>query len=482
MYRMFIWIKSVFITSLLVLLTSCGGGGGAGSTLNPESELVPELDALDLNGPLFDQYSGATTASSLDAGNLELFISLALSDMEVASGNISKFGSLSFRSNVSGFTKAQISSKDKTSAAVMSRAVLDKSNCELSGTSVLQGNINDDSTGELELIYDQCNDGEVTLHGSVTIFVVNGTPDSFESVAFFKKVLMTESGTQYRLSGRVHSRDIPNSITSKITTDMVFIDQDTLVQMKLDNYITSSCVDCPFEYEEDVRGRIYHSDYGYIDVSTTEALLHDDFFFDPRVTGQVKFEGAGGASLLLNFKSIETVRYNTINELVFIVGFELDQNGDGSYDRIAVLPLALIGQDVVYDFADDDNDGMPNGWEVFFGFDPSSNIDAELDADNDGFSNQLEYFRYGNPLNDEVAPVVTDLSIEFDVITDIARAGQDQKITVRFTNPNPEYGATDITVTITKSPNIQWDDLGICILVDGNPDQVTCSIEYVLQN
>lgn len=47
---------------------------------------------------------------------------------------------------------------------------------------------------------------------------------------------------------------------------------------------------------------------------------------------------------------------------------------------------------------DDDNDGMPDTWEVLYGFNPLNAADAGLDPDHDGLSN-LDEFRLGsNPL------------------------------------------------------------------------------------
>ncbi|HEY3394026.1 MAG TPA: hypothetical protein VGK58_15040 [Lacipirellulaceae bacterium] len=40
---------------------------------------------------------------------------------------------------------------------------------------------------------------------------------------------------------------------------------------------------------------------------------------------------------------------------------------------------------------DTDNDGMPNVWEVAHGLNPNSNLDFNLDFDNDGYINLLEY-------------------------------------------------------------------------------------------
>ena len=54
--------------------------------------------------------------------------------------------------------------------------------------------------------------------------------------------------------------------------------------------------------------------------------------------------------------------------------------------------------------ADSDSDGMPDDWELEFGFDPEDDSDAEEDADNDGFSNREEYLHSTNPLDPDDNP------------------------------------------------------------------------------
>jgi hypothetical protein len=47
--------------------------------------------------------------------------------------------------------------------------------------------------------------------------------------------------------------------------------------------------------------------------------------------------------------------------------------------------------------ADDDTDGMPNGWETDFGFNPADPADATGDPDGDGVQNRDEYLRGSHP-------------------------------------------------------------------------------------
>lgn len=57
---------------------------------------------------------------------------------------------------------------------------------------------------------------------------------------------------------------------------------------------------------------------------------------------------------------------------------------------------------------DTDNDGLPDGWEVGFGFDPLVADDPDADPDGDGYSNALEYFGGSNPTDRASIPYVLD--------------------------------------------------------------------------
>ncbi len=65
----------------------------------------------------------------------------------------------------------------------------------------------------------------------------------------------------------------------------------------------------------------------------------------------------------------------------------------GSSGRITVSPTWTIGA------ADTDGDGIPDSWEIAYGFNPTNAADANLDFDNDGMKNLQEYLAGTNPTN-----------------------------------------------------------------------------------
>src|SRR5213079_895246 len=59
----------------------------------------------------------------------------------------------------------------------------------------------------------------------------------------------------------------------------------------------------------------------------------------------------------------------------------------------------LVGSLVLDPALDADGDGMANGWEQAYGFDPLNAADANADSDGDGFTNLQEFQAGTDPTN-----------------------------------------------------------------------------------
>ena len=79
-------------------------------------------------------------------------------------------------------------------------------------------------------------------------------------------------------------------------------------------------------------------------------------------------------------------------------------------DGFATFRVTYSGTSLVFSQAqltDTDNDGMPNWWEVTFGFNSNNATDAAKDADGDGFSNLQEFLAGADPTNSSSAFRIT---------------------------------------------------------------------------
>ncbi|NQZ99305.1 MAG: metallophosphoesterase, partial [Myxococcales bacterium] len=88
-----------------------------------------------------------------------------------------------------------------------------------------------------------------------------------------------------------------------------------------------------------------------------------------------------------------------------------DDDGDGVPNGADPFPNDSLewsdsDDDGIGDYADqdDDNDGLPDAWEIEHGLNPLSSTDASGDADSDGLPNLLEYQLGMNPLDLPIAP------------------------------------------------------------------------------
>ncbi|MCH8115954.1 MAG: FG-GAP repeat protein [Chloroflexi bacterium] len=70
---------------------------------------------------------------------------------------------------------------------------------------------------------------------------------------------------------------------------------------------------------------------------------------------------------------------------------------DTDYDGIVDGDECQLGLN--WNFSDTDGDSMPDGWELDMEFDPLDPIDGDLDADQDGIPNFLEFLYGSDPLN-----------------------------------------------------------------------------------
>jgi hypothetical protein len=117
-----------------------------------------------------------------------------------------------------------------------------------------------------------------------------------------------------------------------------------------------------------------------------------------------------------------TVELDTGVNGIVVTG--LDQAGNFGNTFIHVTLDGDFDGDGIVDYydADDDNDLMPDSWELPNGFDPFDPFDARLDEDGDGHANLTEYTAGTDPQDPENYPIVT-LAVEHITVSDVTSEG-----------------------------------------------------------
>ena len=134
------------------------------------------------------------------------------------------------------------------------------------------------------------------------------------------------------------------------------------------------------------------------------------------------------------------------------IGSASDKNSpDAVIDDFAVFKGALTQkqiQDIVKGApigtppVDTDKDGMPDNWEVDYGFNPNSAADAALDFDKDGATNLQEFVASTNPID-----------VTKPVLVSAASSGDFKTVTLTFSEA-VEAGSATTLANYSVSPNL----------------------------
>lgn len=107
------------------------------------------------------------------------------------------------------------------------------------------------------------------------------------------------------------------------------------------------------------------------------------------IDGLGLYSATTGGQFSVKAQNISTGIYDTASVTVYYGGVDSDKDGLADADEDSWLSLNSSNWDT-------DGDGMPDGWEWFFGFSPYTPNDPTADTDMDGLNNIQEY-NYSKP-------------------------------------------------------------------------------------
>ncbi len=306
------FISTVFTAALLA---ACGGGGDGGGT----------------SGNSGITYTGPTSAAPITGANANTLAKTALFSNSATGVSVFKTGTTS---NTAADTSLAAMIKtlsrlpqqinlDKTQLTQASRAVFTPpapitGSC--GGSFTYSFNV-DDATGSFSgsLIFNSfCEDVNDVINGTIT---ASGTVDlnTKEFISFsmtFSSLSINDAGTSMTFNGTM-TVSFPDVNTTLFTMSMDATDSNG-VSVRIDNFAVQTTDNGTYE-TINISGRFFHSQYGYVNISTLTPM-NVTLIGDYPYSGVMLLTGANGTRAQITF--------NTSNNYVL----DVDADGNGSFE------------------------------------------------------------------------------------------------------------------------------------------------------
>jgi uncharacterized repeat protein (TIGR01451 family) len=317
----------------------------------------------------------------------------------------------------------------------------------------ISGTLNDNGTGTVQIQYNACRTGDITVNGSGSLRIDAfdlglGAPTDF-TITF---VRLTLSGS---VAGEVSGtlRERLDLAARSITTTENLVVRSGATMTKSEN-LTFVDVLTTTGFVETVNGRVFHSVHGFVDISTTVPLVFATLTQDFPNNGMLLLTGANGAAVRVT--ALSPTQLN----------LAVDADGNGVFETAVLLTWSDLSGPVGADLGDDDRDGMHNGWEIAHNLNPKDPSDALADADGDGATNLAEYQAGTNPRSAASVPPAVGLSIQASDAPDPVVVGALLTYTLSVSN-STSLSANNVALIDTLPATVS--------LVSASTTQGTCA-------
>jgi hypothetical protein len=360
--------KLMFLTPLF-LLSACGGGAGGGDGNGGGGGKDPLAIYRDISA----SYTGIKTDATLTSGNIGQFLDALL----IAAPEL--LGEFTFSESFACQEGGSFNIKDTNDAK---QKVMVLSNCRDEGVTI---------NGELAVLIDRYN-----------------SSNQIEAATFvFKDVSLQNDTETYKVRGTLFQEDLYASTQCNLISNSRFnlLLSQNQQQVWLNNLSVSIRGSNSYSCDENpglsVNGKVYLSDYGQVNINTTE-----NFTFRRWAPLDKGFLTLQGVNAMEWSGQADTSAAKAVSQ------HRLTLRLANSTDTLVLrLPANSITAQMITDWGDDDKDGMLNGYELAMGFSPANPADASADSDMDGFTNLEEFLNLGSPKNNAVRPLMTDLTL-----------------------------------------------------------------------
>ena len=408
---------ALFGCSLVLGLTACGGGGGDGGSAtgsNAAASFPPQVPLVytgaTTGAAVTSTTAGASASNVIGASTVGASSSLlaGVSAQAGASASVQPAGAAGLMRRLAQALRSDALARAGTNGALAGAAIDQTIACD-SGTMAISGSLDANNTGTVNVAYNACRSGPDTLNGPASVKV-----NSYDStnkvitdgVVTFTRVNFTGPGINSDFTGTLATRVDVGNATETLTQNIVTQDNNSAGHMTRTQDLvivnTFDDVNSASFFTQSIRGRVFDSAAGFVDVTTSTAPFTAPWgplYFSTKAQGFpdwgiIDVTGATGH-----------VRITALGP--DLAKLQVDADGDGVFENSARIRWADFRTAIGADLADNDGDGMHNSWETAMGLNPNDAGDANVDSDGDGATNKTEYLAGSDPrTNGSVPPAV----------------------------------------------------------------------------
>lgn len=441
-------LSIVYVLGVLGIVASGGGSGGGGGSSgleymgNTNPATISETNASRLVSTVLAVEGLTTLTSSAYARPAAMSSEATPSISPVYSA--ARLSHKMRNAIRAGFNPARLNS------SIRGRTDLNETEPCQSGSIRITGVIEDNLSGQLELEFINCREGNETLNGSV-----------IAQIQVFDIALLLPKTATYifeflTVSGPGFSVTLDGSIASDLAfaTMDEFLDIGKLVgrdnttgqMVMVINHSSTIFYDDllnPSTYQLAVdEGLVYDSIEGYVSIETIPTATLN--------FASVSQSYPDNGQLLLKGQASATITVRPVSDSVSLLDLDLD--GNLTIDLTANLPWDDIEAEV--SLADGDDDGIHDEWESVNGLDPGNAGDATLNFDIDIFTNIEEYLGGSDPNDAGSIPMSADLSIT-TAFVGAATAGNPANYELTVNNAGPSV-ADNVLIKNTLAPGVSF--------------------------
>jgi hypothetical protein len=315
-----------------------GGGGGGTTSVSPASLT----------------YSGNTAPASITASNATLLVSSVFGSSQTAPNvtiqSVNQTSAIPGKQDphydLTGLAKqirqqlpqaiAQKNNNQQVYRAA-SVAINEQLPCD-SGTLGLNGTLGDAGTGTLNVDFSNCTLDGNQYNGRARLLInaIDINLEIFTDASFeFDLLTVEDSQGSASFTGSMHMETILATNTEILTLNLVIRDNNTGRLTKTENLVITTIYNdllSPSWYKESIAGRVYDSQEGYIDISTSQPLDYSNTQIEfPDMGGILLIAGHNGSSIVVTSVSGDSLQ------------MQVDIDGDGSHEYDNSMPWSVFG-------------------------------------------------------------------------------------------------------------------------------------------